>query len=117
MQNNKFPPNIVYLVYSMITILIAIYCKSFYHNRVCFINYIGKNAIWYYYSQGISSSLLFYCVPMVNVGWILKLLIMFILNLLMVIIIAEIFKRAYDMLYHFVITMIYKWKVKNCVHE
>lgn len=98
MQANKFPPSIIYLWYSLITILIAVYCRKFYRNKAGFINYIGKMAIWYYFSQGISSSILFYFVPLVNAGWILKFLIMLTLNLVMAITIAELFKRPYELI-------------------
>lgn len=97
MQENKSSGTIIYFWYSLITICVAVYCKQFYNkNKTCYINYIGKNAIWYYFSQGISSSILFYIVPFVNLGWILKLSIMFILNLAMALLISEFFLRFYN---------------------
>lgn len=42
---------------------------------------IGRSAILFYFCQGISSSLLSFIVPKITMGWGIKLLIAFVINL------------------------------------
>ena len=63
-QDIKFPPSIPYMFLSAISIIIAWYIKD--HIKIKEknpVNYIGKNAIFFYFVQGISSSLISYIIP------------------------------------------------------
>lgn len=91
-NKQKFPPKIPYIVwalFSVVTLLVL-------YNRLKitksnFINYIGKNAIFYYFSQGISSSLVYFLVVSLKdmMHWGVLLPIIFVVNILLAIIIAE----------------------------
>ena len=62
LQSAKFPPSIKYGCASMITILTEKYfdgCKERYN---IILMHIGRNAIWYYFAQGIGSFLNYYVV-------------------------------------------------------
>ena len=95
-QNLKFPPNIIYLLLSLISIGIALYLK----NRVTIskdnlISKMGNHAIFYYFGQGISSSLMKYFVTRVNFAWPVKFLIIVVFNILLTIIISEFIYKLY----------------------
>ena len=68
-----------------------------------FINYIGKNAIFYYFAQGMSSSVVYFLIPplkeSVNI-WVL-MVIVYVLNVILAILFAEVLKKVDD----------YGWKV------
>lgn len=60
-QNIKFPPSMPYLFVSFLSILLFWYLKDNLKIKESNpINYIGKNAIVFYFAQGISSSFLYY---------------------------------------------------------
>ena len=68
-----------------------------------FINYIGKNAIFYYFAQGMSSSVVYFLVAALKESvntWVLMVLI-YVLNVALAIVFAEILKKIDD----------YGWKV------
>ena len=54
--------------------------KNIFNN--IFIQYLGKNAIVFYVTQGISSSIICYFVPMIDLFWYFKLIILFFANLI-----------------------------------
>lgn len=96
MNKQKFPPKIPYIIWAMLSIVTLLVC----YNRLkitknYFVNYIGKNAIFYYFSQGISSSLIYFIVVPLKgeMHWTLLLIFIFIINVILAVIIAEILKR------------------------
>lgn len=82
MQSMKFPPNIVWMLYSCLMIIVALYARDKItvgpKNVFC---KIGKISLWFYFSQGLSGSFLFYIAPHLTLPWPLKLTIMYICNL------------------------------------
>lgn len=94
MQSLKFPPNIIYVLYSLFIIVFALYIR----NKIKltegnFFCWVGKSAIYFYFCQGISSSLLMYFIPQLNWVWYAKLPVAFMLNFIMTLIIVLIFKH------------------------
>lgn len=87
LQSNKFPPNIVYLIASLIFVLLAIYMKdriTIRNNSLAnkTLGFMGRNAFCFYFSQGIGGSLLYVVLrnfPFVC-DWRLQLLIFFLIN-------------------------------------
>lgn len=81
----------MYVLYSLISIFLIIYLKDrFKYDKNVFkpINFVGKNALYLYFSQGISSSLLYFIVPKVTINNLyIKIIVMFIINLGMALII------------------------------
>lgn len=99
-QNIKFPPSIPYLFFSCISILLFWYLKDHLkikkHNKI---NYIGKNAIFYYFSQGVSSSFIYYIykyIPFSNT--ILIFLTMLLINIALATVGAIFLDKTYNYL-------------------
>lgn len=93
---HKFPPDIIYFsasLYSLFTIMVLKGRLKF--NKSNFLTYVGQNAIFYYFAQGISSSILYLIVNQTKdlMPWYLLLPITFTLNVLMAMGIAEILKK------------------------
>ncbi len=103
-NKQKFPPKIPYIVWSLLS-LVTIFVL---YNRLKitkdnFINYIGKNAIFYYFAQGMSSSVVYFLIPPLkdNVNTWLLMVLIYVLNVALAIVFAEILKKIDD----------YGWKV------
>lgn len=95
MNKQKFPPRLPYIIWAMFSIItLFIGYNRLRITKDHFVNYIGKNAIFYYFSQGISSSLIYFMVmPLIdNMHWTLLMLFIFIVNVVLAITIAEILK-------------------------
>lgn len=104
LQDLKFNNmNYIYALSSLISLFFIIYVKDKfkYTNKIITpIKYIGKNAIYMFFAQGISSSLLFFILPYVTISSkLLKLLIMFSINLLIASIIFLLLKLIYTVIY------------------
>lgn len=99
-QNIKFPPSIPYLFFSFISIILFWYLKDNLNikenNKII---YVGKTAIFFYFSQGISSSFIYYLypyLPFTNVA--LKFVCMLITNVCLATIGAIILDKSYNFL-------------------
>lgn len=97
-QTLKFEFSMVYLPFAFISIVLFWYLKdSLKIKENNPINYIGKNAIWFYFAQGISSSLLFSIYPYVkNHRDIIVFSIMLFINILLSSIIAYVLEKTYN---------------------
>ena len=84
-QSLKSSMNYLYVLLSLNSIFIIIFLKDRINfDRKLFkpINYIGKNAFYMYFAQGISSSILYFIEPNILINNLaLKIIIMFIINL------------------------------------
>ena len=99
LQSAKFPPSIKYGFASLITIVLAKYFEGRYSVKKNFIEHIGKNAIYYYFAQGIGSSINYYVVGMVNLNnWLFKWILAYGVNFLVTILIAEALSFMYSKL-------------------
>lgn len=96
MNKAKFPPKLLYIFWCSFSLvgLFALY------NRVKisksnFVTYIGKNAIFYYFAQGISSSLVYFLVVPLKekTEWWFLLILIFSTNIILAIVIAEGLKK------------------------
>ncbi|MDQ8749364.1 acyltransferase family protein [Elizabethkingia miricola] len=96
-NKQKFPPQIPYIVWSLLS-LITVFVL---YNRLkitkdTFINNIGRNAIFFYFAQGISSSLVYFIVVPLkgNIHWAILMVLVYVINVILAILIAEILKKA-----------------------
>jgi len=96
MNKAKFPPKWLYIFWSSFS-LIALFIL---YNRLSvakenFLSYIGRHAIFYYFAQGLSSSLIYFIVvPLVGkLPWALQLVLLFSINVVLAVGIAELLKR------------------------
>lgn len=82
MQSYKFLYSFYYLLYSMISILIVFYLKDKINiSSKNLVSYIGKNALIFYFCQGIGASMIYFILPHVSkFNILLTIILMFIFN-------------------------------------
>ena len=97
-NKQKFPPRLPYALWIIPSLLILFYL----YNRVkiskaSVVTFIGQNAIFFYFAQGISSSLIYFMVvPLKEIlPWPVLLILAFVVNALLAYLIALLLKR-YD---------------------
>lgn len=86
MNKAKFPPKLLYIFWACFSLLtlFAFYNRlKINHNTI--ITYVGTNAIFFYFAQGISSSLIYFLVKYMkdSMHWILLLCLMYVVNVLL----------------------------------
>ena len=79
-QNAKFTFSLTYLSYSMISILLVTYLKDKIKIKFKPLEFIGQNAIVFYFAQGVSSSLLYMFEPLFQFHWAPKLIVLITIN-------------------------------------
>ena len=90
LQSAKFPPTLKYGFASLFAVVIAKFFDGKYNRRCKMLEHIGRNAIYYYFGQGIGSSINFLVVERISIhSWLLKWIITYAINVCMTIIIAE----------------------------
>lgn len=97
MNKHKFPPKLLYIFwisFSLIS-LFALY-NRLKISKENFVTYIGQNAIFFYFAQGISSSLIYFAaVPLVGqLHWTLLLLMMFVLNVILAFLFVKVLMKV-----------------------
>lgn len=96
LQSAKFPPTMKYGCASMIVIIVAKYVEKYKKTYNKVLVHIGRNAIYYYFAQGISSSLCYIWVDKIQVhNWFIKWMIIFGINVLTTICVAEFLAVSY----------------------
>lgn len=96
LQMAKFPPTLKYGFASIPSILLAKYWENHIQKMNHFLLHIGKNAIFYYFGQGIGGSILYYVIDLVPLNqWLLKWIIALIINLIITIFTSEILIYLY----------------------
>ena len=96
-QTAKFPPTVKYGLVSLLSILIVKHIEPYVVHMNRWIKHIGCNAIFYYFSQGIGSSLNYYVIPLVPTdNWLLKFLVTFLVNVIITTVIAEFMRITYS---------------------
>lgn len=107
-QAIKFPPSLPYLFFANISIIIFFYLKDKLKiKKENKINYIGKNAIFFYFAQGVSSSFIYYVyrfIPFNNI-WI-KFIIMLSVNILLTTIFSIFLIETYKLVDKYVLQKI-----------
>ena len=96
-NKQKFPPQIPYIAWSLLS-LVTVFVL---YNRLKitkdnFINHIGRNAIFFYFAQGISSSLVYFIVVPLkeNMHWAILMVLVYVVNVILAILIAELLKKT-----------------------
>lgn len=97
MNKAKFPPKLLYIFWCSFSIITLF---AFYNrlkiSKNNWVTYIGKNAIFFYFAQGISSSLMYFLVvPLKDVlPWFVLMIFIFIVNVMMAFVLAEMLKAV-----------------------
>jgi hypothetical protein len=98
-NKNKFPPKIPYIIWSLfsLTTLFVLY-NRLKITKENFVTYIGKNAIFFYFAQGISSSLVYFIVVALqeNMSWWVLMILIYTVNVIFAFIIAAGLKKVDD---------------------
>lgn len=95
-NKQKFPPKLPYIAASLLSIItVMVLYNRLKITKDNFVNYIGKNAIFYYFGQGISSSLVYFIVSPLKdtLPWFPLMILVYIINVLLAIAIAELIKK------------------------
>lgn len=102
LQGAKFPPRVMYLAASLLSIIVIMSLKGRIDGIVSnnkYVNRIGRNAIWFYYTQGIGASVLYLVKDFVpEMHWFLKWLFLALVNIVITIILAELILGLYKIL-------------------
>ncbi len=84
LQTAKFPPNMMYLAVSLLSVTTALFLRNKLNivvEKCSLLIFIGKNALCFYFAQGIGSSLLYHVYPLfLSAGWELTLMVCFLIN-------------------------------------
>lgn len=99
-QSMKFPPNIIYFLYSLLSVSVALWgrgkCRGLREGNI--LCRIGRSAIWFYFCQGISSSLLYFIRDLVQLPWYVKLLALYAINLTLCLLLVLGVQKIWDAL-------------------
>ena len=104
MNKAKFPPKFLYIFWSSFSLItLFVLYNRLKISKPTFITYIGTNAIFYYFAQGISSSLVYFAVvPLKDeMPWWLLMIIIYLLNVVLAVIIAEVLRKVDDLGWNF----------------
>lgn len=96
-NKNKFPPKIPYIIWSLFSLVtLFVLYNRLKITKETFITYIGKNAIFFYFAQGISSSLVYFLVVPLkeNMPWWILMIITYIINIILAFIISAGLKKV-----------------------
>ena len=97
LNKQKFPPKIPYIVWSFVSLaMVFIFYNRLKIQKVNLLSYIGQNAIFFYFAQGISSSLVYFFIPVFreNLHWFVLMILIYGLNVLLAVIIAKFLKKV-----------------------
>ncbi|EJL73716.1 acyltransferase family protein [Chryseobacterium populi] len=95
-NRNKFPPKIPYIIWTLFSLVtLFIFYNRLKITKENFITYIGKNAIFFYFAQGISSSIVYFIVVPLkeNMPWWILMILIYIINIILASVIAEGLKK------------------------
>ena len=97
MNKAKFPPKLLYIFWSSFSIitLFALY-NRLKISKESLITFIGKNAIFFYFAQGISSSFVYFLVVPLKekMPWYLLMIIIYAVNVILAIALASLLKKV-----------------------
>ncbi len=103
LQQAKFPPTLKYGFASVLIVIVMKWCESYIHTPNGMLCHIGRNAIYYYFAQGIGSTLNYYVANSIRIGnWWIKWPITFVVNVIVTIFIAEFLRLLFNSIYKYV---------------
>lgn len=95
-NKNKFPPKIPYIIWTLFSLVtLFVFYNRLKITKENFITFIGKNAIFFYFAQGISSSLVYFLVvPLVEkMPWWTLMILIYLINIILATVIAKALKK------------------------
>lgn len=104
LNKQKFPPKIPYIIWiSFSVVTLFVFYNRLKITKKSFVTHIGQNAIFFYFAQGISSSLIYFLVvPLFEkMEWYVLLPIIFIINVVLAYLFAGVLKKFDDWAWKF----------------
>lgn len=95
-NKNKFPPKVPYIIWTLFSLVtLFVFYNRLKITQDNFITFIGKNAIFFYFAQGMSSSLVYFLVVYLNekIAWWILMILIYILNIVLATGIAKALKK------------------------
>lgn len=100
MVNNKFPPSILFFVYSLFYIMIMMVSGHYSLKDNRFLSYMGRNAIYFFFAQGFAVSLINLADDLIKIeNWVIKYTFSCIIALGLTVIIAVILKKLIELVW------------------
>lgn len=96
-NKNKFPPKIPYIIWTLFSLTtLFVFYNRLKITKENFVTYIGKNAIFFYFGQGLSSSLVYFLVvPLkAHMPWWILMVIIYVINIMLAFIISAGLKKV-----------------------
>lgn len=115
LQETKFPPHLMYLVASLFSIVTTIYLRDKIHQlmeRCSIVCFVGRNALAFYFTQGIGASLIYYVYPhIISRGPYVTLAACFMVNLAITGILGLLLIQIYWLVFHALLRkLVSMWK-------
>ncbi|SHK27224.1 acyltransferase family protein [Epilithonimonas mollis] len=96
LNKQKFPPKMPYIIWTFFSLVtLFVFYNRLKIEKPNFFTNVGQNAIFFYFAQGMSSSLIYFLVvPLKNsMGWWLLVLIIYPINILLAFLISKGLKK------------------------
>jgi fucose 4-O-acetylase-like acetyltransferase len=96
-NRNKFPPKIPYIIWALFSLVtLFVFYNRLKITKESFVTHIGKNAIFFYFAQGISSSLIYFLVVPLkeNMPWWVLMILIYVINIILAFIISAGLKKV-----------------------
>jgi hypothetical protein len=96
LNKTKFPPRVPYIIWTFFSLAtLFVFYNRLKISKESFITHIGKNAIFFYFAQGISSSLVYFLVVPLkeNMPWWILMILIYLVNVILAFIIAAGLKK------------------------
>ncbi len=108
MVNNKFPPSIMFFIYSLFYILVMLLLGHYPIKKEKFFSYMGRTALFFFFAQGFSVSLINMIDDYILIqNWIVKYSISCLIALLLTFLIAILLKKMIEGIWN-----IFAWVVE-----
>ncbi|WP_027387410.1 acyltransferase family protein [Chryseobacterium gregarium] len=96
-NRNKFPPKIPYIIWTLFSLVtLFVFYNRLKITKESFVTHIGRNAIFFYFAQGISSSLVYFLVVPLKeyMPWWILMILIYMTNILLAFIISGGLKKV-----------------------
>ena len=100
LNKQKFPPKIPYIIWTLFSLVtLFVFYNRLKIEKPNFFTNVGQNAIFFYFAQGMSSSLVYFLVvPMKDLmPWYLLVLIIYPVNIPLAVVISKGLKKVDDL--------------------
>lgn len=81
MLNYKFPPHIIFMLFSSFFIILCLYLRQYSYTSKNVLVFIGQNAIYFFYAQGFGTTIMCSIDEHLAIHWIPKLLLSIVINI------------------------------------